>query len=427
MEAILLAAGQSTRLDPIGDKNLLEFSGEALVCHRVKSLSTAGFSRIIVVGGGHNLAGLRKALSGFPEAQLTEQKDLGAGMAGGVLAGAALVRESGVMVVSTNDTVDDPLFEALLSAAKNADGAIAGKKVDSYFPGGYLSLGEQGFITSIVEKPGEGHEPGNLVNMVVHYYADFPAFSSFLLSEKGDAEGCYERALQRYLDSGAKIRALTYEGHWQAIKYPWHILAVMRHFLSSITEPMIDPTAQISKTAVLNGNVVIGPRVKILDHAVVQGPAFIGADSMVATNALVRESMIGRGCVVGFSTEVARSYLNHGVWTHSNYLGDSVVDSNVSFGSGTVLGNLRFDEQEIKVTVRGEKIPCGSNKFGAVVGSGVRFGVNCSTYPGVKIGKDTFVGPGVCVDRDLKGGTLSLLQQSTRHLPNHSRADTADR
>ena len=78
----------------------------------------------------------------------------------------------------------------------------------------------------------------------------------------------------------------------------------------------------------------------------IKGPAHIGENSIIANNSLVRGSMVGRDCVVGFTTEVTRSYLNKEVWMHSNYIGDSIIDSNVSFGAGSVTGNLRFDEAE---------------------------------------------------------------------------------
>ena len=124
--------------------------------------------------------------------------------------------------------------------------------------------------------------------------------------------------------------------------------------------------------------------------------------------------------LAGYSTEIGRSYLNHDVWMHSNYIGDSIIDHNVSFGAGTVLGNLRFDEKNVKVKIKKERIDTGMNKFGAIVGSGVRFGINSSTNPGVKIGKDCFIGGNVLMEKDLDDGKLVLLDQKLKITPNHS-------
>lgn len=428
MQVILLAAGQSTRLDPIGDKNLLEFAGKTLIEHRVAALKKAKMRDIVVVGGKHNLEKLEEVLKGFKNILVIEQKKLEDGMAGGVLAGAQAVSHKNVMVMSTNDVFEDSLLEKVVAIAKaSEDGVIVGKRVSSYFPGGYLSVDKKGFITDVVEKPGEGNEPSDMVNIVVHVHNNFPAFLKHLSAAKGKADSRYERAMDQYIKKGkAKIKAFKYTGYWQPIKFPWHVLWVMEHFLLN-QEPKIDKTAEISKSAVIEGNVVIGKKVRVLHNVVIRGPAYVGEGSIIANNALVRGSMVGNNCVVGYTTEVARSYLNNDVWTHSNYIGDSVVDSNVSFGAGTVIGNLRFDEEAVAVMIKGKKESTGTNKFGAVVGSGARFGINVSTNPGRKIGRNVFVGGNVLVDSDIPDGKMVLLDQKLSIVKNNKCANASDR
>lgn len=420
MQVILLAAGQSTRLDPLEDKNLLEFAGKTLIEHRVAALKKAKLRDIVVVGGKHNVERLEEALRDFKNILVVEQKKLEDGMAGGVLAGAQAVSHKNVMILSTNDVFEDVLFEKVIQASKKAEsGVIAGKKVNRYFPGGYLKVDKKGLVTDIIEKPGEGKEPSNLVNLVLHIYNDFPAFVNTLKKTKGKADGRYEKALDQYMKKGkAKMTVVKYGGYWQPIKFPWHVLAVMEHYLLQLEGQHIDKTATISKTAVIEGNVRIGKNARVLNNAVIRGPAYIGENTIVANNSLVRSSMIGSDCVIGYTTEVARSYLNNNVWTHTNYIGDSIVDHNVSFGAGTVLGNLRFDEENVKMTIKGKKEDTGTNKFGAVVGAGARFGINASTNPGVKIGKNCFVGGNVLVEKDLDDGKLALLDQKLKIVSN---------
>jgi UDP-N-acetylglucosamine diphosphorylase / glucose-1-phosphate thymidylyltransferase / UDP-N-acetylgalactosamine diphosphorylase / glucosamine-1-phosphate N-acetyltransferase / galactosamine-1-phosphate N-acetyltransferase len=428
MQVILLAAGQSTRLDPIEDKNLLEFSGKTLIEHRVAAIKNAKLRDIVVVGGKHNMDALKKAVKKYNNVVVVEQENLADGMAGGVLAGADIVKQKNIMVISANDVFDDDLFEKALQAAKTAeDGLVVGKRSDKYFPGGYLKIDKKNYITDIIEKPGEGKEPSNMINIVFHVYNDFPAFVSFLEKTKGKADDRYERALDTYIKKGkAKMTAFKYNGYWQPIKYPWHILRLMEHFFEAV-QPKIDKTAKISKTAVINGNVYIGANVKVMENAVIQGPAYIGDGSIIANNSLVRGSMIGKNCVVGFTTEVARSYLNHDVWMHTNYVGDSIVDSNVSFGAGTVLGNLRFDEENIKVNIKDEKTDTGTNKFGAIIGRGTRFGINSTTNPGVKIGKNVFVGGNVHVEKDIPDNKIVILSQKLEVMENKKSADVKER
>ncbi len=428
MQVILLAAGQSTRLKPISDKNTLEFNGKALIEHQVAALKAAKMRDIVVVGGEHNLEKLKSILKPYKNVVVVEQKNLKEGMAGGVLAGAAKVGHKNIMVMSTNDVVDPSVFEQAIAGAKgDVDGAIVGAKVESYFPGGYLKFDKNKMLTDIVEKPGEGKEPSNWVNIVLHIYNDFPAFTDRLKKDKSKADGRYEHALDEYIKKGkAKMAVVKYAGYWQPIKYPWHVLNVMAHYFDN-QEPKIDKSAEISKTAVIEGNVVIGPKVKVYNNAHIKGPAYIGEGCVIGNNALIIESMLGNNCVIGYSSEVTRSYLNHDVWTHGTYVGDSIIDENVSFGSGTVLANLRFDEANVKVDIKGDRTDTGTHKFGAVIGSGARFGVNSSVNPGMKIGANSFVGSGVSVDKDIEEGKMVLLKQSWTVTKNNKMANTDSR
>lgn len=428
MQVILLAAGQSTRLQPIHDKNLLTFAGKTLIEHRIAALKKAKIRDIVVVGNKENMQGLEEALCDYKNILIVEQKDMKGGQAAGVLAGAKAVTHKNIIVMSANDVFDFNEFDKIIAEAKKAeDGLIVGKRVNEYFPGGYISMDKKGYMTEIIEKPGEGNEPSNLINLIFHVYNDFPTFIKQLENTKGKAEGKYEKALDTCLKKGkAKMSVYKYKGFWQPIKYPWHILDLMNLFLVQ-QEPKISKKADISERAIINGNVIIEEGVRVFDNAVIQGPAYIGKNTIIANNALVRGSMIGENCVVGFATEVARSYLNHHIWMHTNYIGDSIVDNNVSFGAGTVTGNLRFDEENVKVKIKTDRVDTGTHKFGAIIGSGVRFGINSSTSPGVKIGKDTFVGAGVLVEKDVDGGKMVLLEQKVKVVDNKKKVDVKRR
>jgi bifunctional UDP-N-acetylglucosamine pyrophosphorylase/glucosamine-1-phosphate N-acetyltransferase len=277
-------------------------------------------------------------------------------------------------------------------------------KVSKYFPGGYLKVSSKGLIKGIIEKPGEGKEPSKLVNIVVHYHPNPEVLIEELKKVRTDRDDRYECALQSLFDKVVHYKAVPYAGFWQPIKYPWHVVSLMNYFLSGIKSHRA-AKVEVAKTAVIKGEVYLEDGVKVLDNAVIQGPAYIGKNSVIATNVLVRQSQIGENCVIGFGSEIARSYVGNNVWTHTNYVGDSVIGNDVSFGAGTVTGNLRLDEKNISVTIKEEKLDCGSNKFGLVTGDHVRVGVNTSFMPGVKVGSNAFIGAGIVVAQDVEDGT----------------------
>lgn len=402
MKIVLLAAGRSKRMQPIPDKNFLLFLGKPLIVHQVKALVKAGFDDFVIVGGDHNLEKLRNLSVDGANIQVVEQKDLDEGMAGAMMSVKEIIDDEPVCIVSSNDVVDPKAYQLINEALKDEsfDSFIVGKKVESYFPGGYLEVEKDGLIKNIIEKPGEGNEPGNLVNIVIHCHRHPHKLIETLKNVSSDRDDRYEVALDTLIKDGVRMKAVEFDDFWQPIKYPWHVFKVMNYFLGNM-EGEIAKNAQIAKSAVINGKVVIEDGVKIFDNAVISGPAYIGKGAIVATNALVRDSMLNEGCVAGYSTEIARSYLGKNVWTHTNYIGDSVICDNCSFGSGTVTGNLRLDEKEIAVNIKGEKTSSGTNKFGLICGENIRCGINTSFMPGVKVGSNSMIGAGLVIPKDI--------------------------
>lgn len=430
-KVIILAAGQSKRMDPLPDKNFLKFCGKPLLQWQVEQLARAGFRDVAVIGGRHNLDELAKIQPGLEKNSkkshtkakfsftILEQKKLEDGMAGAVLSAEDWIGDEAFLVVSSNDIVEDSIFEVLKKVMKDLEkrerdpksvaGFLVAKKVTEYFPGGYLKV-KNGAITGIVEKPGAGKEPSDLVNIVFHLHMQ-PKKLFFALKEvKTSRDDRYEVALDSLIQAGEKFEALSYSGFWQPIKYPWHLILVWKKLFEVLIGgtkgkkkdiQKISKKASVARSAVIRGDVIIEDGVKVFDHAVIQGPAYIGRNSIVANNALVRDSHLGEGSVAGYSTEIARSYLSDRVWTHTNYIGDSIIGSGSSFGSGSVTGNLRLDEGPISVVIGEEKVACGSNKLGAIIGENVRIGINVSLMPGVKIGNNCFIGGGISVAKDV--------------------------
>lgn len=409
MKVLLLAAGRSKRAKPIEDKNFVRLCGKTLIQWKMEAMVEGGFNDFVLIGGAHNLEQLREFAKVFKEThekitiETVEQEDLDAGMAGAIISAKPQIKKDDkILIVSTNDIVEAEAYKLIFDAAQNDyfESCLLGKRVTEYFPGGYMEVDSQWQIKSIIEKPGEGKEPSDLVNLVLHLHKNPEILLKYLEEAKSKKDDLYEVALDQMMKNGVKMQAIPYEGYWQAVKYPWHLFELAKNFYER-TPNHIEASAEIDKTAIIKGDVVIEEGAKIMAGATVIGPAYIGKGSVVATNALVRESYIGENCVIGFSTEVARSILGDDVWTHSNYLGDSIIGDNVSFGAGAVTGNLRFDEGDIHVKVGEEKVNSGLNKFGLITGNNIRVGINASFMPGIKIGSNSFIGAGFVIDRDI--------------------------
>ena len=418
MKAILLAAGQSTRLAPIRDKVLLKFCGKTLLEHQIERLLSANIDKFVVVGNKYNLQKIQdicNQLKGHFE--YAEQKDLTTGMAGCVLAAKHLIdANEDILIVSTNDLIEENAYQLIMEGIHRHPQAslLIGKKVTKYFPGGYLEITKENQITNIIEKPVPGSEPSDLVNIVVHYHYNAQLFIVELeknLKKNKQNDDVYESTINYQIKKRVKFFVIPYNGFWQAIKYPWHILNLQQYFLENL-HSYIDSSVSLGKNTSIKGHVYLGKNVKVLENVVINGPVYLGDNCVIANNCLIRESMIGKNSVIGFSSEVARSFLHNNVWTHSNYIGDSIIDKNVSFGAGSVTGNLRFDEKEIEVEIKTQNIKCGKNKLGAIIGKNVRFGINTSIMPGIKIGQNSLIGAGLIINQNIPNQSFVKQSQS---------------
>ena len=72
---------------------------------------------------------------------------------------------------------------------------------------------------------------------------------------------------------------------------------------------------------------------------------------------------------------------------HFNYAGDSILGRKVNLGAGSILANLRFDKEEIKVS--GKKT--GVKKLGAILGDNCQLGCNTVLNPGTFSEKGTIL------------------------------------
>lgn len=405
---IVLAGGASSRMWPLREKSLLRFGADPLMAIQLKRYAALGFKQAIIVANPasrEQIADLAASIPDLNVAVVVQQTPRGMGDALLMAEPALPDPHVPIYVTQVHDVVDEKLHQDMLKAfGKNADASyLAGYEMDDYFPGGYLVVdGDQ--ITGIVEKPGAENRPSNLVNIVAHIHADAGELFDAIRAEYSrdlPSDDHYERAMDALMTDARTYRVVPYSGHWSALKYPWHVLDIMAYFLDQIDGQVIAEDAFVAKTATLVGNVYIGAGARVFPGAAVVGPAYVGAGAIVGNNALVRNSMVLDGCEVGFTTEVARSYVGPGCAMHACRVLDTVFAENVNFSAGCTTANLRIDRGLVNSKVKGEKLSTGRDKFGAVVGRDAFLAVDVMTMPGVKVGERAQVGPGTHVVRDV--------------------------
>lgn len=406
--ALILAGGDSTRLSPLRDKVTMAFAGTSLIGRTVTQLRTAGWEQIVIVAHRSNTQTIADMVDA--QVQVIEQVDPD-GMAGAVRSAAAALAGKSVLIIGSSDVYEDHLYTDIATriAAHPEEGILTGVHVDQYFPGGYLTV-EGDRVTKIVEKPDPAAVPSDMVAVVCDYFPSADVLLRALAQVSSANDDTFEHALQYLLEQSTPFRFLRYEGFWGYIKYPWHVLRVTNHLLSALPSHR-GKNVTIDPTAMLQGEVYCEDGVRILEHAKIIGPVYLGAGTIVGNGTMIRESIIGAGCVVGFGTEITRSYIGNQCWFHKNYIGDSVLSDEVYFGAGAVTANYRLDGGIIKSMIGEQKIMTDISKLGTMIGRNVHIGVNVSLLPGVKIGQDSFVSSGVVLDADLPVRSFCALQK----------------
>jgi len=384
MTLIVLAGGEGKRFLPFTThKAVFPFFGLPMFAHTIADVPRE-ISRMIIVTSPANNAAIRAFAFPIPTSTVIQQEPKG--MADALRACRSSLNGP-ILIINADDVIDPDLLSRVVKT--DAFGVIPGWKTPKHGPFGYLSLaGDR--VTGIVEKPEEGKEPSPYANIVCHYIADGSVLMSELSKTKSTADDVYEKALS-HLMAREKFIFIPYEGRVSVLKYPWHVLDVMQTLFTGM-EKYKGKNVILKNNVVIEGPVYIEDGVKIFENSKIVGPCYIGKNTIIGNNNIIRAAHIGADCVTGFNTDITRSYIGDHCWFHSNYIGDSVLEGNVSMGSGAVLANLRLDDGEI--------IP-GRNKLGAMIGKGVRIGVNASVMPGVTIGKNSFIGSGVILDKNL--------------------------
>lgn len=403
---LILAGGDSSRFWPFEEKNLFTFLNKKLILYQAEELAKY-CEKITIVANKKNATLIKRLienLAGFNRYQVIIQKDI-EGQAGAVLSVKNFIKGE-VLIINANDVFDMSVLSKITKfpVLKNKI-VLFGKKINEYFPGGYLRFNSQGQIEEIVEKPEKGNQPSDIVKLVIDYFSDIDLLIKAIEDVDSERDDRYEVGLNKLLSTFEDQQYLPYESYWQTIKYPWHVLSMMKLFLSKIKKSQIDQSAVISQYAIINGPVIIEENVRIGDFVKISGPAYIGKNSVISDYSLIRESQIGEDCLIGSYSEIARSYIGNGVFLHRNYLGDSVLGDKVMMGAQAATANLRFDGETVKSYLDEDKIDTNMPKLGMMVGDEAKIGVNTIVFPGVKIGKKTWIAPKEIVRYDLEDNT----------------------
>ena len=134
-------------------------------------------------------------------------------------------------------------------------------------------------------------------------------------------------------------------------------------------------------------------------HVHLIGPCLIESNVTIRSHAYVREyTWMMEGSLLGHASESKHALFLPGAKApHFNYVGDSILGSNVNLGAGVKLSNLRHDGEAVGIWLDDVRRATGLRKCGAIIGDGAQLGCNAVTNPGTVLGKSCMVHPNTTV------------------------------
>lgn len=161
------------------------------------------------------------------------------------------------------------------------------------------------------------------------------------------------------------------------IEYPWQIIPKIKDIIYSLIPTLPPSFKEIKK------DVWVEDGCEISQSAEIIAPCII-CKSQIRPGAYLRGCVIiGRGCVVGNSTEIKNSILFDGAkCPHYNYVGDSVLGKGAHMGAGAIISNQKSDKTRVFIALPKSKIDTGLEKMGAILSDGVEIGASSVLNPG---------------------------------------------
>lgn len=371
-------------------KPMLPVGDRPLVGHVLDTAVAAGASRFVVVVGyaaervrsvvGNSWDGVPVAFAEQPEQR---------GTAHAVQQAIPHLEEDPFAVINGDALYDQAGLRELYGVAAG----VGATRVADPRPYGVLVLnGDR--VTGVIEKPAE--PPSDLVNTGAYV---FPAAAQEWLNVEVSARGEYELTdvLARACRE-VKVRPVAID-RWLDVGRPWELLEANEWKLGELTGAI---HGEVHESVVTEGTVVVAEDAVVRQGVTIEGPVYVGPGAHVGPNTFVRgATMLGEGVRVGHGVEVKNSVVMAGsAVPHLSYVGDSVLGQEVNLGAGTIVANLRHDDEPVRLTVKGDRVSTGRRKFGVVVGDGVKTGIGTRLNAGVTLSAGAWTKPGEVVTRD---------------------------
>jgi len=446
--AVLLAAGQGTRMKSDLPKVLHSLAGKPMLWHTLQAMKKVSTQKPVVIVG-HNAEQVENYF-GEDAIYVLQEPQLGTGHAT-MQAETVLKGETDYIIVTYADMplLRDETFARLVETQIKNSGPISMLTAIAEEPRGFgrVLRKEDGTVAAIVEEYVAKPKQLAIKELNVGAYCFsanwlWDALHRIQLSPKG--EYYLTDTIELAVKDGLLVQALVHDDHVETIGINTRVHlaeadAAMRqrinrdHMLAGVS--MIDP-----ESTYIEAGVEIGKETVVMPNTYIQGNTNIGTHCEIGPNTHIRDSQIGNGCKVFMSVtesalledkvdigpfarlrkgahlmehvhmgnfgEVKDSVLGPGVkMGHFSYIGNADIGANTNIGAGTITCN--YD---------------GEKKHPTEIGEDVFIGSDTMLVAPLKVGNRSRTGAGSVVTKDVKDDSLvvGMPARAIRKLDEHN-------
>jgi bifunctional UDP-N-acetylglucosamine pyrophosphorylase/glucosamine-1-phosphate N-acetyltransferase len=443
--AIVLAAGEGTRMKSSLPKVLHRICGKPMLRILIDSLVSLSPRRLLVVVG-HRAGAVREAL-GHSYEYVVQGEQLGTGHAVAVVEPFLHPEDENLLVVA-GDTplVTASTFDSFARFFRDSGAAAALVTARRENPAGYgrVLRDGSGEVIKIVEdedlSPEEGEEKE--VNASIYFFRRKELYESLGEVGRDNRKGEY------YLTDviGVMVRKGFRVVAWMVpdpaevmgINSRVHLAEASRILRGRINQRWMEEGVSIidPENTYIEMDVLVGRETVIHPFTFLQGSTRIGEECEIGPFARIKDSVLGRGvqveaCViresviedgarigpyaslrpgthlsegsrVGTFVELKKTFLGKGSKVpHLSYMGDALIGEEVNVGAGTITCN--FDGEEKHQTVIEDQVFIGSDTM---------------LVAPVRIGRGAVTGAGSTITRDVPPGSLGVERAEQKNVEN---------
>ncbi|MFE1781397.1 glucose-1-phosphate thymidylyltransferase [Streptomyces sp. NPDC059506] len=298
MKALVLSGGTGTRLRPFSHsmpKQLIPIANKPVLEHVLDNIRAVGITDIGIIVGDRGPA-IAEVLGdgsrmGVRLTYLRQDRPLG--LAHCVTVARSFLADDDFLMYLGDNMLPDGIGDVAADFHRHRpDAHVVVHKVADPRAFGVAQMGAGDSVVRLVEKPRE--PPSNLALIGVYLFT--PAIHDAVAAIRPSARGELEitDAIQYMVERNADVRATEYAGYWKDTGSAEDVLDCNRTLLQDLPRAI---DGEVDAGSTVTGRVVIEAGARVV-RSRIEGPAIIGAGTVVEDSRIGAGTSIGNDCVL---------------------------------------------------------------------------------------------------------------------------------